>query len=546
MANFGRPQYSADWGDYISFAHHMRTKADDQGSDLLLVDTGDRVEGNGLYDASSPKGLYQYDIYAEQDVDIICTGNHELYQHYSIEREHNTTVPNFKDKYIASNLDYVDPDTGDRKQMAKRYRRFKTKNQGLDVVAMGFLFDFTGNANNSAVQPIEETIKEDWFQDVIKEKPDLFVIIGHIGLRMEEFEILFKALRKENWNTPVAFFGGHAHVRDARKFDSQSFAMASGRYMETIGWMSIDGVKKRSKEVSATASPTFTRKYIDNNMLGMYHHTGLNESTFPTKHGKKVSGMIDSARQDLNLDHRFGCAPQNYWMSRSKFPSEDNVYSLIQDRIFHDVVVNEDRKDKSRVALMNTGGVRFDIFKGPFTRDTTYIVSPFVSEFRYIPDVPYKSAKRVVEILNSGGRILGSIDNKFLRMPEQMFPVPAKAQEDPHLELRDIQEPLKEKPDLIGGYTTKDDVGNDGDDTVHAKLDFYTQPNVFQAEINFPEKGDPETVDVVFIDFIQPWIVPALKFSGADVSDDDVEEYMEGTFTSKLAKWISDNWRGDC
>ena len=75
----------------------MRKRADDTGADLLLVDTGDRIEGNGLYDASTPKGLFQYDIYAEQNVDIICIGNHELYQAYSADREHNATVPNFRE-----------------------------------------------------------------------------------------------------------------------------------------------------------------------------------------------------------------------------------------------------------------------------------------------------------------------------------------------------------------------------------------------------------------------------------------------------------------
>ncbi|KAH0182742.1 hypothetical protein KCU86_g12777, partial [Aureobasidium melanogenum] len=73
------PQYSADWGDYISFAHHLRQKADNDGSDLLLVDTGDRVEGNGLYDASNPKGQYTFDIFKHQNIDIITSGNHELY-----------------------------------------------------------------------------------------------------------------------------------------------------------------------------------------------------------------------------------------------------------------------------------------------------------------------------------------------------------------------------------------------------------------------------------------------------------------------------------
>jgi hypothetical protein len=33
----------------------MRRRAAARGVDLLLVDTSDRVEGNGLYDASRPK-----------------------------------------------------------------------------------------------------------------------------------------------------------------------------------------------------------------------------------------------------------------------------------------------------------------------------------------------------------------------------------------------------------------------------------------------------------------------------------------------------------
>jgi hypothetical protein len=32
--------YGADWGDYVSFVKHMRTKAKNYDVDLLLVDTG--------------------------------------------------------------------------------------------------------------------------------------------------------------------------------------------------------------------------------------------------------------------------------------------------------------------------------------------------------------------------------------------------------------------------------------------------------------------------------------------------------------------------
>ncbi|KAM0551761.1 hypothetical protein ACHAPJ_008329 [Fusarium lateritium] len=553
--HFQEPQYSADWGDYISFTKHMRQQADDEGTDLLVIDTGDRVEGNGLYDASTPKGLFQYDIYAEADVDIICTGNHELYKAYSADMEHNTTVPNYKGKYLASNLDYIDFKTGDRVPQAQRYRKFKTKNQGLEIVAFGFLFDFTGNANNTVVQPVEQTIKEDWFQEAIREKPDLFVVIGHVGLRMEEFKTIFTAIRKQNWHIPIAFFGGHAHVRDAVKYDSKAFAIASGRYFETIGWMSIDGIQKGStKEVEAASSPTFTRRYIDSNLYGLHYHTGLNDSTFPTKDGQRVSKMITRARKSLQLDYTYGCVPKTLWMARAKHTDEDSIFSWITNEVLPDIITRKDRKDKPRLAVFNTGGIRFDIFKGAFTRDATYAVSPFTSGFKYIPDVPYKAASKVIHLLNSAGRIFAEngADVKFMAMPEQMFPAPAivaqfeknkEDEDESRLELRSFSD----KPDLTTGYTTKDDIGDDGDDTVHEAVKFYEQPNCVQAEIAMPKDGEPETVDFVFLSFIQPWIIPALKFAGAgDYSDADVERYIEGSFTYHMGEWISKNWQGDC
>ncbi|KOS19469.1 Uncharacterized protein ESCO_001008 [Escovopsis weberi] len=564
------PQYSADWGDYISFSQQLRKLSDDRGSDLLLIDTGDRIEGSGLYDGSDPKGLYQYDIYAQQKVDVITTGNHELYRAYSVDREHNTTIPNFKDNYIASNLDYIDPETGERIPHAQRYRKFKTKNQGIEIIAFGFLFDFTGNADNIVVQHVQDTVKEEWFQDAIKERPDLFVVAGHVGLRMDEFQIIFRAIRKENWNTPIAFFGGHMHVRDAVQYDSRSMALASGRYLETIGWMSISGLdikepKREAVAAAAAAGPSFTRKYMDNNLLGMYYHTGLNESTFPTEDGLKTSKMIEDARAALNLDHRFGCAPRNLWISRVKYPSEDSIFTWLEKEVIPDIAVQKERRDKARLVLVNTGGIRFDIFKGPFTKDSTFTVSPFVSGFKYIPDVDYKVAQKVIQILNSAPKILAAgehpagppdlPDTSILTTPQQRFRMMKKAaggkitadeekEQQQHLELRGLGS--QDDPALTAGYTTDDDVGRDGDDTVHRPIKSYPVPNCIQSEIGFPEEGEPETVDLVFLEFIQPWIIPSLKFSGGDYTEADVEDYMEGSLTSKLAEWIGDKWGKDC
>jgi 2',3'-cyclic-nucleotide 2'-phosphodiesterase (5'-nucleotidase family) len=553
------PQYSADWGDYISFAERIREKADGLGVDVLLVDTGDRIEGNGLYDASDPKGEYTYDIFKKQKIDVICTGNHELYQIDAAAREYDLTVPNFKGKYVASNLDYVDPKTGQPTPMAQRYRKFTTKNQGIKVLAFGFLFDFTGNANNTIVQPVEKTIQEKWFQDAIREDVDLFLIIGHVTLHGPEYKALYKAIRSQNWDVPIQFFGGHSHIRDFAKYDSKAFGLQSGRYMETIGWMSIDGIHGRGKEgslekVGARASMSFQRRYIDNNLYGYHYHTGLNESTFPTTHGQNVSGMIHQARKTLNLDHNFGCAPKDLWLNRAPYPSKDSLYTWLETEVIPDIVASPDRKDTATLALTNTGAMRFDIFKGAFTRDTTYIISPFVSKFRYIKDVPYKVAQPVLELLNNNGPILESTElrNEYLAPPEQLsFKSDILPPNLPQMDLNipfGAQTPLttSTSPELIPGYTTKDDRGDDGDDTVHAPISFYRVPNCIQSPIRFPSSGDPETVDLVFIDFIQPWILVALNFSGGNFTANDVLPYRNETLTELMAGWIKDNWGKDC
>lgn len=550
-------QFSADWGDYVSFARHMRQRADDLGVDLLLVDTGDRVEGNGLYDASSPKGKYYYDIYREQQVDIICTGNHELYVAATADGEHLQTVPNFKANYVASNVDYIDPLSGERMPMAQRYRKFQTKNQKLDVVAFGFLFDFTGNANNTVVQPVKAAIREKWFQEAIREETDLFVVVGHVGVQMQEFKDIFGAIRKQNPLTPILFFGGHVHVRDATAYDPRSFAIASGRYFETIGWMSVNGdlSKTETETLPTQGSLAFQRRYIDNNLLGLHHHTGRNATTFPTEHGRNVSATIANARRELDLDYAFGCAPKTYWMTRSPYPAHDSIYSWLEEEVLPDVAVNPNRKEVPRLVIANTGAIRFDIFKGAFTRDTTYIISPFLSVMTYIPDVPYHMARKVIKLLNNAGKIMESapMDSRFMGIPEQFAiresiinEIPSSATHPNDARQKPLGDGPSERPNLTPGYTTRDDIGHDGDDTIHSGINFYVVPNCIQAEVAFPSEGDPATVDLVFFDFITPWVLMALRLSGGHYGDEDVQRYVDGTFTELMAGWIEKNWPRRC
>ncbi len=532
----------------------MREKAEANGQDLLLVDTGDRIEGNGLYDASDPKGRYTFDIFKQQHIDVICTGNHELYKRNSSENEYDITVPNFRDGYLASNLDIMDPNTGDWVPLAPRFKKFTTKKQGIRIMAFGFMYDFLGNENNTMIQPVEDSVKETWFQDAIRDpEVDLFLVIGHVPVRSPEYLELFKAIRKVQWDTPIQFFGGHTHIRDYKKYDAKSFALESGRFMETIGFQSIDGLSTGTNDIQITGAPKFSRKYIDNNLFSFYHHTDLNATTFPTEFGQNVSKEIKEARANLSLDSPYGCAEQDLWMSRAEYPSNSSIFTWLEQRVLPDIVLDKNRANSSRLAMVNTGGIRFDIFKGPFTRDSTYIVSPFISGFRYVKDVPYDKASQLLSILNNNGQILQGIEpslQSWMLAPieQRSYPADVLVVELSNQHDGAHQIPLIAEPDLTPGYTTKDDAGSDGDDTVHAPISFYRVPNVIQSRIDPPSQlGDPETVDVVYIEFIEPWVLLAFKFLDLDYSIKDTAIYMEDeNLTTLLAKWVTANWQGDC
>jgi 2',3'-cyclic-nucleotide 2'-phosphodiesterase (5'-nucleotidase family) len=546
--------YAADWGDYIDFSARLREKLESDGQDLLVIDTGDRIEGNGLYDASDPKGKYTFDIFTQQHIDVICSGNHELYKQNSSENEFTITVPAYKDSYIASNLDIYDPATGDIVPLAPRYKNFTTKVNGLRIVAFGFLYDFQSNYKNTIVTPVEDAIKQSWFQNAIRDRNvDLFLVIGHAAVRSAEFAAIFKEIRAEQWDVPIQFFGGHFHIRDYKKFDSMSYALASGRFMETIGFQSIDGLTTKSDGLHVKNSVKFSRRYIDNNLFSLYHHSGHNESSFHSEKGRRVSKMIHRGRTALNLDETVGCAPDNLWMSRARYPSNSSIFTWLEREVLPEAVNDTAREGEARLILLNTGAIRFDIFKGAFTKDSTFIVSPFTSGFHYIPNVPYSKAKDVLKLLNSGGEMLEAFQDLMplsnLAPPQQLgIPNNIEGSDHSHQDQILLGSGLSGFDNLQPGYTTKDDGGDDGDDTIHAPISFYRVPNCIQATVNAGDKDLEESnIDLVFNEFIQAYILIALKFLGLEYSDADVLKYMYGKdFTALLAEWVDQNWSGNC
>ncbi|PVI06222.1 hypothetical protein DM02DRAFT_515142 [Periconia macrospinosa] len=555
------PSFSSDWGDYISFAAHLRARADADGSDLLLVDTGDRIEGNAIYDSSKPRGKFTYEIAKEQSIDLICSGNHELYKAESADGEFYHTVPDFRGNYLASNLDIINPETGKRQPLAPRFKKFSTKNQGIRILAFGFLFDFTGNDNNTFVQRVEDTVKEEWFTEAIKDKEvDLILVYGHVDIRSPEYALLYSTIRDAQWDTPIQFFGGHSHIRDYHIFDSGSVALESGRYMETIGFMSISGLSTGQQARDDSPATTlegnrattlqFQRRYIDNNLFSLHHHSGKNSTTFPTTHGLKVTSAIDSARESLSLNHLYGCAPRNLFVSRRPYPHKESIFTWLETELLPHAV-RPHAEGKKALVIMNTGGIRFDVFKGPFTKDTKFLVSPFTSGISYIKDVPYEAAKHVLNLLNHAGPILTSkeLGETALLMPPEHL----AARYRPHMYDAHSADSSQDSETVFPGYTTHDDAGTDGDDTVHSPIQFYKVPNCIQASIGFSASSDgavqedvPDVVDIMYNEFIEKWILLALAYLGESYGVEDTHSYAGGkSFTDIMTDWVEEYWAAE-
>lgn len=380
------------------------------------------------------------------------------------------------------------------------------------------------------------------------------------------------AIRKVHADVPIQAFGGHSHIRDFAVYDTKATGLESGRYCETLGWLALSGIESSNCESKAPrgvpnptrkpAPPTtnstssgskgshkkgtsdllVARRYLDWNRLTFAYHAKDSQryTTFDTAKGKTITSDITSDRKALNLTSLYGCAPQTYCQTCQPFLAEGNLFKLLQTAL-STVVVNETRKDTPRLIIINTGSVRFDLAKGPFTYDDSFIVSPFKDSFQFIPDVPYAQASKVLGILNAGPfqkkRDLSTADFDFspLLADRDVCVDPPLTHASGMAKRSEARIIRRQAADPSPGYTTTDDFGTDGDDTIHKAIPHYAQPNDLQANASFPANGSlPENVDLVFLDFIAKNIVGALNGPdvGGNFSLKDVSYYLPKEFTT--------------
>ncbi|KAK0525526.1 hypothetical protein OC834_005142 [Tilletia horrida] len=416
------PQYSADLASWASFSTHMKAKARREQVDLLLVDSGDLYDGNGLSDGfpHTPPGQPGHERAVQGHVagklislieyDLLTIGNHELYN-YSVARDvHLNFAPRWNGRYLTSNS-YIhindtssDSNTTERKPIGSLFSRFRTPVYGFHVTAFGVLFNFQGAGAGIEVQDPEQMVREPWFQKALDPaKPvDVFVVAAHMPVRGDPgLDAVHHAIRRVHNDTPIVFLGGHTHVRDCRMLDDRTLAVESGRYFETFGFASVSGFRRVG--VVGERALKFARRYIDANVRNFAFHAGLSSAkelvTDKELFIRRVMQMISRA---WGLDTLHGVVPTDYFLDRFPKGHAQSLLSLLADHVLPTVVRPSEpsRTNVSSLILINSFSQRHDVLVGPFTTNEQYIVSPYRDRFKYIKDVPWEHAKVLLERLN--------------------------------------------------------------------------------------------------------------------------------------------------
>ncbi|KAK7039002.1 hypothetical protein VNI00_010394 [Paramarasmius palmivorus] len=556
--SFPEPNYSADLGDFAAFVAHMKEKAlvrpntiipltltltvkQEKDVDLLLVDSGDLHDGTGLSDGFPPgdvDGRESNEFLKQLPYDVMAIGNHELYIYNITLDMHQNFAPALNGRYLSSNVNITVVDENNNAvsvPVGNRFAKFKTR-KGRSVTAFGVLFEFTGNNANSTVQKIADMVKEPWFVDAIREEPDIFLLVGHMPVARDKWPIVHDAIRAVHPTTPILIFGGHTHIRDCLQLDGRSMSLESGRYMETVGWMSV------KINPAPTKNLTFSRRYLDTNRLTYEFHASKKNNSFDTADGNSIRHGLYDLYDRFDLGFLFGTAPQDYLINRAPYPSNNSLLSLFAEQAVPvALAINNTRADIPNYILIQAGSQRFDLYSGPFTKNDQLTSSPFTNAFVYIPEVPLSLAQQVLPALNNptGAQRRDFEDDMYARGEIEM-------------RYRAWLEDMNRRHDgatrraarnLTLGYVTTDACPGVGDDIPHAPMEVFSLPNYIAS--NPPDVSDPDTpIDFVFSDFVQPTVLSALNALQTEkqYTNADVSSYSPVLFNGVLGLFAQQAW----
>ncbi|CAE6536484.1 unnamed protein product [Rhizoctonia solani] len=535
--------WSGDFGDFYSFVTHMREIAKQRDSDLLLVDTGDRRIGHGLTDGIlDPKGVGGRRVsllYRDIGYDLVVPGNHDLESPKLVKWTMDTLVHLWGGRYITSNINRANGDA-----LGARYRQWKSP-MGKQMMAFGVVPIKTKTPKDLKVIPINDMVNQEWFKNATKRQQDpnlevdAFVLLGHVDPQTDDpaddIKLIYKAIRREHPLTPIMIFAGHTHKRwcrtlqgeDGENGPTRSMLIQSGRYFDTVGWMSV-----RLDNNTASFDLEFSRRFLDNNVQTYMYHTGIESPTeFHTKTGKLMSDFVQDMGKSGELSQVYGNLKLDYFLDRQPWTEREkdkhSLFTFYLDAVQHSLV--NPAKSKNWLFFSNWGIVRSDIYRGPFALSDLYAISPNASDdspFLYTT-VPRRIADQIIKKTQELDKAKG--DPKKIPKPEPETIQAVRDDSQSHFSL-----PPRNPEGLTYGWVTKDRCGNDGDDVRHFEIPkvSFEQPGALPTYFwrrRYISRLDPDQdVDIIVTNRIGRNLVPkALQLLQVDCGDCELKPYRE-------------------
>jgi len=408
------------------------------------------------------------------------------------------------------------------------------------VTALGVIYDFTDNAQNTTVQKVEDMVKENWFAEAIADEPDFFLLTGHMPIAGDKWPYVFNAIRAVHPHTPILIFGGHSHIRDCNQLDGRSMSLESGRYMETVGWMSVN---LTAPDVRGNLS--FGRRYLDANRVTYEYHTSRSDRVFDTAQGKSITKGLQGLWERFNLSYVYGNAPQDFTLTRFPYPSNASILSeLIDKALPYVLALNNTRANIPNIIIVGAGSQRFDIFAGQFDRNDQLTSSPFKDSFLYIPNVKVSVATQVLPYLNnqplhkrdlyelkelySKGDVI-HIYNAWLKHMNVMNSDVGSIISVSRHAINRLLIILKSCPGV-------------GDDIPHTPIPYYDTPTCIGTPA--PNLADDATLDLVFDDFFSSDVLRALNTFQKEMvyTNTDVGKYSPVLINEVWGLYAQANW----
>jgi hypothetical protein len=284
--------------------------------------------------------------------------------------------------YLTSNTVWAD--TG--QPVGSRYTYWKCRQPDAAILVFGFLFNDQIYCKNTRVETVQDTIRQPWFQNVLRQEAGSFqaiVVLAHMGYLDQLVHVLLQAMRDiVGPDMVIQFINGHTHERGFQVLDPRASAFEAGRFLDTVGLISFPLLYSDNSTAATTSSAfpqnasIFEPVFLDTNTQVLAQSLGV-ENLAKTPDGKDLSRFIDDTRVSMGLTRVVGCSNTTYFLTdgdTADHSSSSSLWGLYMNKVIPSVLLEY---NSSKVFIQSTNAFRDNLWMGDVTIDDLIETSPF-------------------------------------------------------------------------------------------------------------------------------------------------------------------------